>query len=84
MIHSFYFSFKTKELLESLERFNSCTFDIRVWMNKQKIKINDAKTEFLIFRSPLLRTALSSMSINVGDSQILSSSKARDLCVVFL
>ena len=52
-------------------------------MIKQKLKINDAKTEFIIFRSPLLRTGLSSVSINIGDSKILSSSKARDLCVVF-
>ena len=51
-------------------------------MIKQKLKINDAKTEFIIFRSPLLRTDLSSVSISVGDSQILSSSKARDVGVV--
>ena len=50
---------------------------------KQKLKNNDAKTEFIIFRYPLLSTDLSSVSINVGDSQILPSSKARDLCVVF-
>ena len=57
--------------------------DIRVWMIKHQLKINDAKTEFIIFRSPLLRTDLSSVSISLADSQILSSSKARDLAVVF-
>ena len=56
---------------------------IRVWMIKHKLKINDAKTEFIIIRSPLLRTDLSSVSISVSDSQILSSSKARDLGVIF-
>ena len=74
--------FKNKEPLESLEKLNSCISDIRVWMIKQKLKINDAKSEFIIFRSPLLRTDLSSVSINV-DCQVLSSSKARDLGVVF-
>ena len=48
-------------------------------MIKHKLNFNDAKTECIIFRSPLLRTDLSSVSISVGDSQILSSSKARDL-----
>ena len=79
-----YISFKSKEPLESLEKLNTCISDIRVWMIKKKLKINDAKTEFIIFRSPLLRTDISSVSINVGDSQILSSSKARDLGVVLM
>ena len=52
-------------------------------MIKQKLQINDAKTEFIIVRSLLLRTDLSSVSINVGDSQILSSSKGRDLGLIF-
>ena len=52
-------------------------------MIKHKLKISDAKSEFIIFRSLLLRTDLSRVSISVGDSQILPSSKARDLGVVF-
>ena len=73
----------SKKPLDSLEKLNSCISDIRVWMIKHKLKINDAKTEFIIFRSPLLRTDLSSVSISVSDSQILSSSKSLDLGVVF-
>ena len=45
--------------------------DIRVWMIKNKLKINDSKTEFIIFRSPLLKQNVS------------LSSKVRDLGVVF-
>ena len=52
-----------------VRQLNSCISDIRVWMIKHKLKINDAKTECIVFRSPLLRTDLSSVSINVGDSQ---------------
>ena len=51
-------------------------------MIKNKLKINDSKTEFIIFRSPLLKTDLSGVSIRVGDSQISSSSKVRDLGVI--
>ena len=46
-----YISFKSNKTLESLEKLNSCISDIRVWMIKQKLKINNAKTEFIIFRS---------------------------------
>ena len=52
-------------------------------MIKNKLKINDSKTEFIIFRSPLLKTDLSGVSINVGDSQISSSPKVRDLGIIF-
>ena len=50
-----YISFKCKDPLESLTRLNMCISDIRVWMIKNKLKINDSKTEFKIFRSPLLK-----------------------------
>ena len=61
-----------------------CISDIRVWMIKNKFKINDSKTEFIIFRSPLLNKNLSDLSVSVGDIQVSPSSKVRDLGVVFV
>ena len=78
-----YISFKFKDPLESLTRLNMCISDIRVWMIKNKLKINDSKTEFIIFRSPLLKQNLSDLSVSVGDMQVPPSSKVRDLGVVF-
>ena len=77
-----YISFKCKDPFESLTKLNMCISDIRVWMI-QKIKINDSKTDFIIFRSPLLKQNLSDLSISVGDSQEFPSSEVRDLGVVF-
>ena len=54
-----YISFKCKDPLESLTRFNMCFSNIRVRMIKKKLKINDFKTKFIIFRSPLLKQNLS-------------------------
>ena len=51
-------------------------------MIKNKIKINDSKTEFIIFRSPRLKQNLSDLSVSVGDMQVSPSSKVRDLGVV--
>ena len=76
-------SFKCKDPLESLTKLNMCISDIRVLMIKNKLKINDSKTEFLIFRSPLLKQNLNDLSIRVGDSQVFPSSKVRDIGVVF-
>ena len=78
-----YISFKCKDPLESLTMLNMCISDIRVWMIKNKIKINDSKTEYIIFRSPLLKQNLSDLSVSVGDMQVSLSSKVRDLGVVF-
>ena len=42
-----YISFKCKDHLESLTTLNMCISDIRVWMIKNKLKINDSKTEVI-------------------------------------
>ena len=78
-----YISFKCKQPLESISKVNSCVSDIRRWMITNKLKINDSKTEFIVFRSPQLRCDLSGLSVNVGESQITQSLKVRDLGVTF-
>ena len=72
-----YISFKCKDPLESLTRLNMCISDIRVWMIKNKLKINDSKTDFIIFLSPLLKQNLSDLSVSVGDMQVSPSSKEK-------
>ena len=46
-------------------------------------EINDSKTEFIIFLSPILKQNLSDLSVSVGNMQVSPSSKVRDLAVVF-
>ena len=64
-------------------KLNSCLADIRRWMITNKLKINDSKTEFIVFRSPQLKCDLSGLSVNVGEKMITQSSKVRDLGVIF-
>ena len=71
-----YISFKCNNPLASLPKLNNCISDIRVWMIKNKLKINVSKTEFIVFRSP-------QAVVYVGDSIIQQSSKVRDLGVIF-
>ena len=78
-----YVSFKCKQPLEVISKLNSCLADIRRWMITNKLKINDSKTEFIVFRSPQLRCDLSGLSVNVGESQVTQSLKVRDLGVIF-
>ena len=78
-----YISFKCNNPLASLPKLNNCISDIRVWMIKNKLEIDDSKTEFIVFRSPQAKQDLSSLSVHVGDSIIQQSSKVRDLGVIF-
>ena len=78
-----YVSFKCKQLLEAISKLNSCLADIRRWMITNKLKINDSKTECIVFRSPQLKCDLSGLSANVGESMITQLSKERDLGVIF-
>ena len=47
-----------------------------------KLKINDAKTKFIVFRSPMLKHDLSDLSVKVGGNVIKPSEKVRDFGVV--
>ena len=78
-----YVSFKCNQPLEAILKLNSCLADIRRWMITNKLKINDSKTEFIVFRFPQLKCDLSGLSVNVGESMITQSSKVRDLGVIF-
>ena len=53
------------------------------WMITNKLKINDSKTEFIVFRSPQLKCDLSGLSVNVGESMIKQSSKLKDFVIIF-
>ena len=48
-----------------------------------KLKINDSKTEFIVFTPQQLKCDFSVLSVNVGESMITKSSKVRDLGVIF-
>ena len=61
-----YISFRCKQPLEAISKVNSCLSDIRRGIITNKLKINDSKTEFIVFRSPQLRCDFSGLSVNVG------------------
>ena len=78
-----YISFKYKQPLDAISKLCSCLSDIRRWMITFKLKIKYSKTEFIVFRCPQLKCDLSRMSVNIGESKFIQSSKLRDLGVIF-
>ena len=68
----------------ALNKLNSCLKDIRSWMIKNKLKINDSKTEFIILASPHSHKEYISSGLNltVGNSVIKPSQAVRNLGVM--
>ena len=52
-------------------------------MINQKLKINDSKTEFLIFHPQFSKVVTLNLTVTVGDTEILSSDQAKNLGVIF-
>ena len=77
-----YVSFKCDDPSQALNKINVCISDIRRWMILNKLKINDAKTEFIVFRSLMLQKVFSDLPVNVGGNLIKQSEKVRDLGVI--
>ena len=59
-----------------------CIQEIRSWMRQNFLKLNNEKTEFLLFGSRKQLSKVSLPFITIGDSQITPSSQARKLGVI--
>ena len=77
-----YCAFDDGDAEKSLNRIKICIDDIRSWMIRNKLKINDDKTEFLIMASPRLKGVLNS-NLVIGDSTIVPSLSCRNLGATF-
>ena len=66
--------------LEAMER---CISDLRKWMYRDKLKINDDKTEFLVIGSRQQLLKIHHCSVRVGTIDIKPVKVARNLCAWF-
>ena len=67
-----YCSFTIDSLNDVLNLITTCIADIRSWMVKNKLKINDDKTEFLIISSPHAKIS-KDLKLSIGQSEISPS-----------
>ena len=73
-----YTSFKPEESEAALERLEACIEEIRNWMEANYLKLNDSKTEFVIFGTQIDLAKVSGWTVTVGNSEILPSKSARN------
>ena len=58
-----YITFDLSDPTIALDKINLCISDLRTWMIKHKLKINDSKTAFVVLMSSFLKQQLKSLMI---------------------
>ena len=68
---------------DGLVRIQLCVSEIREWMNQNMLKLNDDKTELIVFTSKYKQDLYNDLSITIGDTVVDCSSQVKDLGVIF-
>ncbi len=79
-----YFAVKPTEdnVTELLDRIARCIADIRRWMQANFLRLNDDKTEIMVFGSAQQLKKVSVDSIPIGDVSVIPSSTVRNLGIL--
>ncbi len=80
--HSLYLAFCPNSLVsqhQAIAKMEACLHDVKSWMVKYKLKMNDSKTEFVIVGSRQQLDKIQFNSIRVGDCVVKAVDSVRDL-----
>ena len=68
---------------DGLAGIELCVSEIWEWMNQNMLKLNDDKTELIVFTSKYKQDLCNVLSITIGGTVVDCSSQVRDLGVIF-
>ena len=71
-----YITFPPEDSEQAMEKLELCIEDIRQWIRPHYLKLNDTKTEFMMFRIPQDLEKETAWTVTVGDTEILPSPTA--------
>ena len=71
------------DMSECLKKMEKCVSEIREWMKKNMLKLNDEKTEVLVISTPYFTERLHETHLIIGDDSVQASESARNLGVIF-
>ena len=81
-----YLFFKPKDAIiqiEALTRIDNCLIEIQAWMHRNMLKLNNDKTEDILFTSKHDSQYMNKVYVQVGNSRITSTTCVRNLGVIF-
>ena len=65
------------------QAFKNASFNIKIWMTQNRLKLNDDKTEFLFIASKYFKQRFDISEITIGNSVVSAVSQARNIGVIF-
>ena len=74
-----YTSFDPDNSLDAMNRMEACIAEIKSWMATNFLKLNDSKTEFIIFGNNQNLFKVSEWTVTVGDAEVLPSRTVRNI-----
>ena len=74
---------RVKDIDEAKHRLSSLLSDLKIWMARRKLKLNDGKTEIIVIRGNLRNVSVVNFGVmSFGDTQLVSCESAKNLGVV--
>ena len=71
---------KVEDINEAKHRLSSLLFDLKIWMARRKLKLNDGKTEIIVIRGNLRNVPVANFGVmNFGDTQLVPCESAKNL-----
>ena len=64
-----------------IDKVERCVTEVKTWMIQNRLKLNDDKTELIVFSTKRHSHLSSSIGVKIGDITITPSSVVRDLGV---
>ena len=83
MTHSYMTMDHSNNWRDGLACIQFCVSEIREWMNQNMLKLNEDKTELIVFTSKYKHDLYNDLSITIGDTVVDCSSQVKDLGVIF-
>jgi hypothetical protein len=74
-----YCTFDPNESEEAMSRMEACIEEIRSWMKDNYLKLNDSKTDFIIFGTPHDIDRVTEWTVSVGDQLVFPSMTVKDI-----
>jgi hypothetical protein len=74
-----YVSFQIDDEAISLEKLEKCLEEVKTWMAANWLKLNDSKTEFIIFGSKQSLSKVQTTSVSLGESEITPSTSVKSI-----
>ena len=65
-----------------MDELEKCVTDLKIWMNENRLKMNNNKTEFIIFGSKPQLDKCKTKTLNVNDTEIEHADKIKYLGVI--